>query len=78
MAEFDRIFFLGTWTWKYDKNLELHEELIVRVMEIIVAFHCSKDSSRSFMGMNIVKNSLLILNHILCDMQEVKVRNWGG
>lgn len=52
------------------KKAKLYEDVISRVMEIVMAFHCSKDSSRSFMGINIVKNSLLVLNQMLSDMQK--------
>lgn len=58
-----------------ENNSEFYKNLIVRIVEVLIAFHCTQDSTVSFIGMNIIKNSIFALNHILWDTQlhyEVK------
>ncbi|KAK6637908.1 hypothetical protein RUM44_008330 [Polyplax serrata] len=51
------------------------KKLIISTMEIVVAFHCTSDATISFTGLNIIKNSLFVLNHILCDTQS-NIEEW--
>lgn len=61
----------------FSNKPECLKTLIIRIVEIIIAFHCTQDSTISFMGLNIVKNSLFVLNHILSDTQvNVEVREF--
>lgn len=46
--------------------------------EIVVAFHCSKGPSAavSVMGLSITRHVLLILNHVIAELQNSKVKGW--
>lgn len=47
-------------------------ELIEALSELLIAFHCGKgpEAASSFMGLNITRNALMSMNHILYEMQQ--------
>lgn len=51
-------------------------QLISRLCELIGAFHCGKGPSAasSFMGLSITRHVILILNHLLVEMQNAEVK----
>lgn len=61
------VFVVGAWTWDYAPYEKLYQNIIARVIEVIVSFKGVAESQDSFMGSNIINNSLLILGHMLCD-----------
>lgn len=51
---------------------KIFSELIEALSELLIAFHCGKgpEAASSFMGLNITRNALLSMNHILYEMQQ--------
>lgn len=44
----------------------------------MVVFHCGKGPTAavSVMGLSITRNVILILNHLVAEMQNAKMKNW--
>ncbi|KYB25349.1 hypothetical protein TcasGA2_TC035053 [Tribolium castaneum] len=53
-------------------------ELVSSLCELVVVFHCSKGQTAtiSVMGVNITRNVILILNHLVAEMHNSKIKNW--
>lgn len=51
---------------------KLFPELIEAISELLTAFHYGKgaEAASSFMGLNITRNAILTMNHILFEMQQ--------
>lgn len=66
--------------WSASKNGETPKEpipsLILGLCELIGTFHCGKGTSaaNSLMGLSITRQSLLILNHLLAELQYSNAR----
>lgn len=52
------------------------KHLINELYQLVEAFHCGKGQSAasSHMGLSITRNVMLILNHILTEMQHSKIK----
>lgn len=50
-------------------------QLVTGLCEMIGAFHCGKGSSaaNSVMGLSITRHAVLILNHLLVEMQQANI-----
>ncbi|XP_017780002.1 PREDICTED: rotatin [Nicrophorus vespilloides] len=68
------------WSRSKPKEIanKLLEQLSLGLFEMIGAFHCGKGSSAadSLMGLSITKHLVLILNHLLGEVQHMHVKNW--
>lgn len=53
-------------------------ELVDSLCELVVVFHCGKGPTAtvSVMGLSITRNVILILNHLIAEMQSSKMKNW--
>lgn len=52
------------------------KQLITELCQLLEAFHCGKgqSSTSSYMGLSITRNVMLILNHILTELQHSNVK----
>lgn len=50
-------------------------QLVTGLCEMIGAFHCGKGASatNSVMGLSITRHAVLILNHLLAEMQRANI-----
>ncbi|XP_044270755.1 rotatin isoform X2 [Tribolium madens] len=57
---------------------KLLSELVSSLCELVVVFHCSKGQTAtvSVMGLSITRNVILILNHLVAEMHNSKLKNW--
>ncbi|KAI4460709.1 rotatin [Holotrichia oblita] len=53
-------------------------QLVTGLCEMIGAFHCGKGDSavNSVMGLSITRHAVLILNHLLAEMQQSNINEW--
>lgn len=53
-------------------------QLVASLCEIVVVFHCGKGPTAtvSLMGLSITRHVVLILNHLLAEMHNSKMKNW--
>ncbi|KRT81126.1 hypothetical protein AMK59_5745, partial [Oryctes borbonicus] len=72
---------LGWIKSKNDPNSKsLLIEIVTGLCEMIGAFHCGKGASaaNSVMGLSITRHAVLILNHLLVEMQQANVTEWDS
>lgn len=66
------------WTKPNTPPSRILLELVSSLCELVVVFHCSKGQTAtiSVMGLNITRNIILILNHLVAEMHNSKIKNW--
>lgn len=56
----------------------IFHQLVTALCDLIVVFHCGKGPTAavSVMGLSITRHVILILNHLLAELHNCKVKNW--
>ncbi|GJQ85225.1 hypothetical protein Trydic_g13065 [Trypoxylus dichotomus] len=68
--------------WIKSKNDSNSRSLLIQIVtglcEMVGAFHCGKGTSaaNSVMGLSITRHAVLILNHLLVEMQQANIAEW--